>query len=212
MRASEVRDEARRYKQELLGRMFAAAPTADAGTVLGQVLPRGSNILGVGYGAKMVGSTSIEELAVRVYVRAKRAATHLRADERIPDQVNGRPTDVIAVDDLSALARPVRCGVSVGHIDITAGTLGAVVERGGGDEERYLLSNNHVLANSNEAEVGDPILEPGPVDGKFGPATLASVEVFQQDIGMKIDGRRLDVNGPGLVASVDAPSELQTCH
>jgi putrescine transport system substrate-binding protein len=30
--------------------------------------------------------------------------------------------------------------------------------------------------------------EPGPVDGKFGPATLASVEVFQEDLGMKIDG------------------------
>jgi hypothetical protein len=30
--------------------------------------------------------------------------------------------------------------------------------------------------------------EPGPLDGKFGPATLASIEVFQQDIGMKIDG------------------------
>jgi len=30
--------------------------------------------------------------------------------------------------------------------------------------------------------------EPGPVDGKFGPATLASIEVFQQDVGMKVDG------------------------
>jgi putrescine transport system substrate-binding protein len=30
--------------------------------------------------------------------------------------------------------------------------------------------------------------EPGPIDGKFGPATLASIEVFQQDVGMNIDG------------------------
>ena len=30
--------------------------------------------------------------------------------------------------------------------------------------------------------------EPGPLDGKFGPATLASIEVFQQDVGMKVDG------------------------
>jgi putrescine transport system substrate-binding protein len=30
--------------------------------------------------------------------------------------------------------------------------------------------------------------ELGPVDGKFGPATLAAIEVFQQDVGMKIDG------------------------
>jgi hypothetical protein len=31
--------------------------------------------------------------------------------------------------------------------------------------ERLILSNNHVLANSNNAELGDPILQPGPADG-----------------------------------------------
>jgi hypothetical protein len=29
----------------------------------------------------------------------------------------------------------------------------------------FILSNNHVLANSNEAELGDPILQPGTYDG-----------------------------------------------
>jgi putrescine transport system substrate-binding protein len=30
--------------------------------------------------------------------------------------------------------------------------------------------------------------ELGPVDGKFGPATFSAIEVFQQDVGMKVDG------------------------
>jgi hypothetical protein len=32
------------------------------------------------------------------------------------------------------------------------------------------LSNNHVLANSNAASIGDAILQPGPVDGGANPA------------------------------------------
>jgi hypothetical protein len=44
---------------------------------------------------------------------------------------------------------------------ITAGTLGCLVQRGG---ETFILSNNHVLAASNQAEIGDPILQPGTAD------------------------------------------------
>jgi len=36
----------------------------------------------------------------------------------------------------------------------------------------YALSNNHVLANSNDARVGDPILQPGPYDGGTYPRDL----------------------------------------
>ena len=33
-----------------------------------------------------------------------------------------------------------------------------------------MLSNNHVLANQNDAEIGDPIIQPGSFDGGNAPA------------------------------------------
>lgn len=56
--------------------------------------------------------------------------------------------------------RPLRLGVSVGHIAVTAGTLGGFVRRHG-EATVYLLSNNHVLAAANRAAPGDAILQPG---------------------------------------------------
>jgi hypothetical protein len=57
---------------------------------------------------------------------------------------------------------PVPIGVSVGHPDITAGTLGARVTDG---VNVFALSNNHVMAASNLAAIGDAALQPGPFDG-----------------------------------------------
>jgi hypothetical protein len=57
--------------------------------------------------------------------------------------------------------------VSIGHKDITAGTLGCLVKD---DQAAYILSNNHVLANSNAGVPGDAILQPGPYDGGRNPA------------------------------------------
>jgi S1-C subfamily serine protease len=69
--------------------------------------------------------------------------------------------------------RPVEGGYSVGHWRITAGTYAtAVYDRSaypGVPSRYYVLSNNHVLANSNNARVGDPILQPGPYDGGIYP-------------------------------------------
>jgi hypothetical protein len=55
----------------------------------------------------------------------------------------------------------VRAGGSVGHFRITAGTLGGFVEDA---NNYYMLSNNHVFANSNCCLNGDPIVQPGPAD------------------------------------------------
>jgi hypothetical protein len=63
--------------------------------------------------------------------------------------------------------RPVPIGVSTGHPDITAGTIGARVKRG----RRVLaLSNNHVYADENQANKGDAVIQPGTFDGGTSPA------------------------------------------
>jgi hypothetical protein len=59
--------------------------------------------------------------------------------------------------------RPAPGGVSIGHYNISAGTLGCIVY--GVDGEPLILSNNHILADCNRGVLGDPILQPGPYDG-----------------------------------------------
>jgi len=65
--------------------------------------------------------------------------------------------------------RPLRIGCSIGHILVTAGTLGAFV-KSRQDGTSLVLSNNHVLANENAASIGDDILQPGKYDGGQDPA------------------------------------------
>jgi hypothetical protein len=63
--------------------------------------------------------------------------------------------------------RPVPIGVSIGHPEATAGTLGCRVSRGC---HQYVLSNAHVIAEENSGIPGDSTLQPGPVDGGVHPA------------------------------------------
>ena len=59
--------------------------------------------------------------------------------------------------------------------DCCSGTLGALIQDNAG--RQYLLSNNHVLARSDQASIGDPIVQPGLIDNNCtpygdGPGTL----------------------------------------
>jgi hypothetical protein len=73
-----------------------------------------------------------------------------------------KPVETEALADRTARLRPAPIGVSTGHPDITAGTICCRVTDG---TDVYALSNNHVYANSNSAEIGDSALQPGPYDG-----------------------------------------------
>jgi hypothetical protein len=128
------------------------------------------NVVGVGVGFKTEGEQKTDELCVVVMVEKKLPLDALSAQDVVPKKIDNVKTDVVQVGELRALQsptgrfRPAPGGVSIGHYQITAGTLGVVV-RDRSTGERLILSNNHVLANSNDAQIGDPILQPGPYDG-----------------------------------------------
>ena len=133
-------------------------------------LLRRRGVVGVAVGFRNFNERVTDQLAVAVLVDQKKPVEALGADDLVPQQVNGMRTDVVEVGRLEALVDPrerfrphVPAGVSIGHYKVTAGTVGAVVfDRNTG--EPLILSNNHVLANSNDAEIGDAILQPGPTD------------------------------------------------
>jgi len=134
------------------------------------------NVLATGVGYKVVNGELGSELSVICSVEQKLAKSQLSPKDKIPAEMNGVPTDVVQSGRFRALAlptdrfRPAPGGVSIGHHEITAGTFGCLVKRG---NELFILSNNHVLANSNAAQVGDAILQPGPHDG----GTLANDQI-----------------------------------
>jgi len=71
------------------------------------------------------------ETGIRVYVRKKLPENLLREQDIIPSEFKGKKVDVVEVGDVMALDvdktkefRPVEIGVSVGHINITACSLG----------------------------------------------------------------------------------------
>ncbi|BAF58265.1 MAG: hypothetical protein HPY89_09930 [Pelotomaculum sp.] len=133
------------------------------------------NVVGIGVGYKQTGGENTGEPAFIIYVEKKMPAAGLARGSVIPKRIDGLITDVIEIGRVKMLGvrtsreRPCQPGVSVGHYQSTAGTLGAVV-RDRETKKLMILSNNHVLANgSSESEAkakqGDPILQPGPYDG-----------------------------------------------
>ena len=146
-----------------------------------QLLDR-TNVVASGVGYKITGGQKTSTLSIVCSVSKKVAASQLSSTDLVPATLDGMPTDVIETGVIRALQsptekyRPAPGGVSIGHRDITAGTLGCLVKK---DGRSLILSNNHVLANSNAAEIGDPILQPGPHDGgRYPEDHIADLEQF----------------------------------
>lgn len=149
-----------------------------------------ANVVGLGIGLKVKDGEITDKECLTIFVSSKMEAEMLSKDDLIPKKMGNVQTDIVEVGQIFAQSnpslrkkvRPAEGGFSVGHYKITAGTIAtAVVDRKpvpGIPKKYYILSNNHVLANSNNANLGDPILQPGPYDGGTNSDVIAKLSRF----------------------------------
>lgn len=149
---------------------------------------RSKNVVAMGIGEKVSNKKGTGKLALIFYVQKKIPLNKLRADMAIPatvpESLSGStaiPVDVVVIGKIKLETNVTRStlqpGNSIGHVDVSAGTFGAVVTDG---KSNYILSNSHVLANSGLGKKGDNILYPGPADGGVSPADIiAKLHAFK---------------------------------
>jgi hypothetical protein len=99
-------------------------------------------------------------------VRQAKGEADVRLVGRIDKRARARTARAAAAPWYRSNTRPLAIGASVGHVLVTAGTIGAFVRRG---NATFVLSNNHVLANEDAARAGDWIVQRGTLDGGRDP-------------------------------------------
>lgn len=185
--------------------MAMRAPSFSVGIAAGSLAHLGAVRRSIALGVAKRGSE--HRLAVRVQRQSlldSPIIEHIKGqargevDVRVVGKVEKRRRKGVARSKVAATAlalpwhqsrqRPLLIGCSVGHFEVTAGTLGCFVRR---SNRRYLLSNNHVFANENDAVKGDRILQPGSVDGGRPPSDAIG-ELFAWIKLHKGAGNRVD--------------------
>lgn len=191
-------------KTEVEQALFARKPVSAAAMAAEEVYVGVDNVVGVGIGTperdfESIGDEGPGGHVLNVYVAEPASMEEVRAavfdgfgvqavgDDRVP-------VNVICTGPIDALshrhrARPAPGGISVGHFRITAGTLGCLaLGRSGARRRRILmLSNNHVLANSNNAARGDNIIQPGRADG--GVNSRDRIAILERFVRIDFAGR-----------------------
>jgi len=115
-------------------------------------------------------------------------------------------------DQRQTRQRPVVAGISTAHHDVTAGTLAYFCRstRHGDDPSQVcVLSNNHIYSNLNRAVAGDPLYQPGPLDGGVTADHFAD---FLRTVPLQLDGttpNRVDAAVGRLLPGV--PFDEQVC-
>jgi hypothetical protein len=176
-------------------------------------------VIHVSYGLKKTAGLLSDTLCIRVYVKEKKLPHALKPEEYIPKEIDGIPTDVNIVGDISfssddSMHRPIKGGIAITNriIDLneegtraqmSVGTLGCMATYNP-DGKPVVLSNWHVLYG-NHARNGERVYQPAPTtlptlsinDLPYRPTddTNAIGRLLKKSITSKVDGAIAHIDG-----------------
>lgn len=150
------------------------------------------NVNGTAIGAREVDGEIIAEPALIVYVVTKVSADSLSEEERIPEEINGVPTDVQEVGNWVAdsyvagsggrlrkqATKTYMGGYSVSHSSTNAGSAGPKMLDAAGNE--VVLTNRHMASDSLADTSGDLFQQPGTADAYREGVTARTLGVIKE--------------------------------
>ncbi|MCY4287962.1 MAG: hypothetical protein OXC63_05165 [Aestuariivita sp.] len=149
---------------------------------LESTMSKPANNIAIGVSASDNSSENHYLLAIYQDHNLKHGGLLSQLDDRYGNEIriiySGRPRTFPAWHKQAA--NPLRPGASLGHPKISAGTLGGFVKERGKSGRLGVLSNNHVLANGNAAQIGDKIYQPGSIDGGTNAHVVATLVAYKQ--------------------------------
>lgn len=173
-----------------------------------------SNVVGMGFGRRIVQDEFTDEPALVVYVTHKVSERFLPPSRLLPRRIyvgrDGLELDVVETGPIypqsfTTRERPAPAGISVGHPAISAGTLGAwVIDNTDGSQ--CVLSNNHVIANQNAAAIKDVIIQPGTADGGSSPAD--DIATLKRFVTIMATGSTVDAAIAEVIDTADVLDEV----
>src|SRR5437899_12713696 len=98
---------------------------------------------------------------------------------------------------------------NIGNAFCCSGTLGSLVKDSSGTE--YILSNNHILADTDQATPGENISQPGLVDNNCQPATTVAHFTVAPHLGTNVDAALAKLvagtmNSGGSILGIGVPN------
>jgi hypothetical protein len=190
-------------------------------------LRRIPGVVHVSVGAKQKAGAVTGQLCIRVYVDRKRSRAEVPADEIVPPEIDGIPTDVNVVagafrfQDDNSRQRPIRGGIQISNriIDFNDQMTGTQIARGTlgfiatdkTDKAPVIVSNWHVLY-ANGAIHGDKVYQPAPAT--LAPIAFEDVPMKPKDDVDKIAVlRRSEISEKcdGAIAAIDVSSCCHCC-